>query len=184
VHLTRRLAVMIGGVVVIASAVGLVVAFGGGGPAAGADPNHGIDPVHGAIGGVRVREPRAMAERLLGRGVRVSRKPMQGNAGYTIEQVHYAADALDVWYVTETSGKHRSIVALVSTGDRRYRTKDGLGVGSTLAEAQREPALSCSNVSAPTFADCQGGLGYEKPVTNFQVRGGAVARIIAISVAD
>ncbi len=41
-----------------------------------------------------------------------------------------------------------------------------------------------SNVSAPTYADCQGGLGYEKPVTNFQVRGGKVSRIIAISFAD
>lgn len=175
---------VIGGVAAVASAVGAIVAFGGGGNAAGADSNHGIDPVHGVIGGVRVREPRATAERLLGRGLRVSLKPLHGNAGYTIEQVRYAASALDVWYVTETSGQRRSIVALVSTTDRRYHTKDGLGVGSTLAEAQRERALRCSNMSAPTYADCQGGLGYEKPVTNFQVRGGAVARIVATSVAD
>jgi hypothetical protein len=183
-HLTRRLAVLIGGVVVIASAVGLVVAFGGGGHAGSADPNHSIDPVHGAIGGVRVREPRGTAGRLLGRGARVSRRPMQGNTGYTVEQVRYTASGLDVWYVNEPGGTHRSIVALVSTTARRYRTTDGLGVGSTLAEAQREPALHCSNVSAPTYADCQGGLGYEKPVTTFQIRGGKVSRIIAISVAD
>jgi hypothetical protein len=180
---TGRLAT-IGVAVVVASAIGLGFAIDHGGQGAGEDPNHSIDPVHGAIGGVRVRESRASAEQLLGRGVRVSRRPMQGNAGYIVEKVHYPTSGLDVWYLTETGGRHRSLVGVVITSDRRYRTPDGLGVGSTLVEAQQEKALTCSNVTEPTYADCQGGLGYEQPVTNFQVRSGAVARVIAVSVAD
>jgi hypothetical protein len=34
------------------------------------------------------------------------------------------------------------------------------------------------------YVACQGGLGYERPVTSFTVRGGRVVRVFMVAVAD
>ena len=45
----------------------------------------------------------------------------------------------------------------------------------------RRPASGASQV---TYFACQGGLGYEKPVTSFTVRDGKVVRVFMAAVAD
>jgi len=57
-----------------------------------------------------------------------------------------------------------------------------LRVGSTLAAARKTPGIRCS--SQVTYFACQGGLGYEKPVTSFTVRDGKVVRVFMAAVAD
>jgi hypothetical protein len=184
--------VVIGLVALVAAggALALALAVRGGNESSIGDPQRLIDPVHGVIGGVRVRETRAAAERLLGSGTLVKHHREQGGSQsgpvtFEVEQVHYASSALDVIYVEPLGKPAQARVFAILTHDRRYHTPDGLRAGSSLAAARREKALTCSNLMpSEGYADCQGGLGYERPVTNFQVRGGVVAQVAAISVAD
>lgn len=143
------------------------------------DPNTTID-VTGAIGGVHAHESRSAVERLLGRGQVLSRVRRPGSPPYTLIRVRYPASALGVWYDQVKGGPPR--VAAVFTRSPRYRTADGLRVGSALARARREPGLTCAQQTG--YVDCEGGLGYQKPVTSFMVRGGRIVRIAMFAVAD
>jgi hypothetical protein len=144
------------------------------------DPDTSID-VTGAIGGVRALERRSAAERLLGRGEvvsRVTRHPKEG--AYTLIRVRYQASQLLVVYVARPGRSAR--VAEIFTASPRYRTSDGLRVGSTLARARRERGITCYQQTG--YLACQGGLGYEHPVTSFTVRGGRVIRVLMAARAD
>jgi hypothetical protein len=70
----------------------------------------------------------------------------------------------------------------VFTRSPRYHTADGLRVGSTLAQAHREHGIRCYD--QPGYLACQGGLGYEKPIVSFTVRGGRVVRVFMAAAAD
>ena len=70
----------------------------------------------------------------------------------------------------------------VFTTSPRYHTADGFGVGSTLAQARQEPGIRC--YAQRSYFACQGGLGYEKPITSFTVRNGEVVRVFMAAVAD
>ncbi len=94
--------------------------------------------------------------------------------------MRYPASSLVVVYFVPAGRPGR--VAGVLTDSPRYRTADGLHVGSTLAQARREPGIQCTY--QPGYYACQGGLGYERPVTSFTVRGGRVASVFMAAVAD
>jgi hypothetical protein len=172
--------------VVLVAAGGALVLARVGGKASG-DPNRLIDPVHGVIGGVAVRETRTRAELLLGTGTLVAHHEEMDGSGrpYEVEDVRYASSGLDVEYLSPVGASRRGRVWAVFTRDGRYHTADGLHAGSALADARRERTLTCSNLSpAMGYADCQGGLGTGQPLTNFQVRGGVVGLVVAVSDAD
>ncbi len=64
----------------------------------------------------------------------------------------------------------------------RYHTATGLRVGATLAKARQTPGVRCSY--QVTYFACEGGRGYEQPVTSFTVRHGRVVRVFMAAVAD
>lgn len=144
------------------------------------DPHTLID-VRGAIGGISAGETRARAERILGPGNVVfatTRHPKSG--GYTLTRVAYPGSGLVIMYTRPSH--RRPIVFDISTTSRRYHTADGLRVGSALAQARRTPGIRCYHQVG--YIACQGGLGYEKPVTSFTVRNGKVVRVSMAAVAD
>lgn len=145
------------------------------------DPNTMID-VTGSIGSVKARETRPHVEQLLGRG-RVTSNTTHGQkvgGTYTLTRVRYAASQLVIVYVTAAG--RPPVVFGIFTRSPRYRTADGLHVGSTLSQAPHEPGIRC--YPQPGYYDCQGGLGYEKPVTSFTVKQGRVVRVFVAAVAD
>jgi hypothetical protein len=75
-----------------------------------------------------------------------------------------------------------AFVFSVFTTSPRYYTADGLRVGATLAQARHEPGIQCSPQRG--YSACQGGLGYEKPITSFTVKDGRVVRVSTAAVAD
>jgi len=132
----------------------------GHGAAARPDPNTSID-VTGAIGSVRALELRPAAERLLGGGEVVSsvtRHPRKSGP-YTLTRVRYPASGLTVIYTERPHGTPR--VVEVFTSSARYRTADGLGVGSSLAKARREPGIRC--FAQPGYVACQGASATRSP---------------------
>jgi hypothetical protein len=145
------------------------------------DPNTTID-VTGSIGGVKAREPRVRAERLLGPGELVSTTTHHQEVGgtYTLTRVRYTASQIVIVYITAAA--RPSIVFGIFTSSPRYHTADGLHVDSTLSQARHESGIHCFN--QVSYFACQGGLGYEKPVTSFTVEHGRVVRVFVAAVAD
>jgi hypothetical protein len=94
--------------------------------------------------------------------------------------VSYAASHLVLTYVDTPS--RPAWVFLISTTSPRYRTADDLGVGSTLAAARSSSGITCT--AQPGYQACQGGRGYEQPVTSFTVKQGRVVRVFVAAVAD
>jgi hypothetical protein len=144
------------------------------------DPNTLID-VTGSIGGVKARESRAQVEHLLGLGKVVSTSSHHQKVGgdYTLTRVLYPSSRLVVLYVT--SGKRSPQVFGVFTTSPRYHTATGLRVGSTLEQASHTPGIHCYAQNG--YFACQGGLGYEKPITSFTVKDGRVVRVFVAAVA-
>lgn len=159
----------------LASAAGCSGGHGGG----RVDPNTSID-ITGAIGGVHAHETRSAVERLLGPGQVLSRVTRPGPPRYALIRVRYPASGLGVWYDQARRGP--PLVAAVFTSSTRYRTPDGLRVGSTLAQVHREHGIRC--YAQRGYLACQGGLGYQKPITSFTVRDGRVVRVLMVAVAD
>jgi len=146
-----------------------------------ADPHTLID-IRGAIGGIHAGETRTQAERIIGPGriISTTTRHPNGGAAYTLARVAYPGSDLVIMY-TRTSHR-RPIVFAISTTSRRYHTAGGLRVGSTLAQARGTPGIRCTDQVA--YVACQGGLGYEKPVTSFTVRNGKVVGVFMAAVAD
>ena len=151
-------------------------------PLAGSpDPDTSID-VNGAIGGIHTSDTRRQVEKRLGAGKTISTSTRQRKVGgdYTITRGLYPASQLVVWYAG--SSMRPPLVVVILTSSPRYHTADGLRVGSTLAQARHEPSIRCS-AQLSDFR-CEGGLGYEKPVTGFEVKDGRVVRVFVAAVAD
>jgi len=137
--------------------------------------------VRGAIGGIRAGETRGQAERVLGHGTTISTTTRHPKSGaYTLARVSYPGSGLVVVY--SQPAHRRPIVFGIFTSSRRYHTASGLRVGSTLGQARRTPGVRCFQQSGEV--DCQGGLGYEQPVTGFTVRHGRVVDVFMAAVAD
>jgi hypothetical protein len=145
-----------------------------------ADADTSID-VNGAIGGIHTGDTRIAVEKRLGAGKTISTVSRhQKVGGGTITRVNYPASQLVITYLE--SSTRPAWVFGVSTASPRYQTTDGLGVGSTLTQARHEPGIRCS--VAPGFLACQGGLGYQKPISSFTVRNGRVVSVFTAAVAD
>jgi hypothetical protein len=153
-----------------------------GGTTAGGHP----DPVTsitvgGAFAGIRAGETRAHLERLVGRGRVVLTIARHSNrAGHTLQHVWYAASRLTVVY-TRSGHRPQRVIGVLTTSPR-YNTPSGLRVGASLAQARRTPGVRC--FYQVTFFACEGGKGFEKPVTSVTVRDGNVVRAFMVAVAD
>jgi hypothetical protein len=146
-----------------------------------ADPNTTIN-VDGVVGGIRARDTRVAVEKRLGAGTTISASTHKQKIGgtYTLTRVRYPASQLVVLYVA-SPGRPPWVFGVFTTSPR-YHTADGLRVGSTLAQAQHEPGIRCYDQQS--YFACQGGLGYQKPITSFTVRSGKVVRVFMAAFAD
>jgi hypothetical protein len=110
-----------------------------------------------SIGGVALKGQRSDVERGLGRGFVVHTEdqkppepPVHG------EQVLYAKYGLEVWYVSRNatpSGRARGRVIVVLTHSPRYRTAQGLHVGSSATALRAVGGVNCYHVDT----ECQHG---------------------------
>jgi hypothetical protein len=126
------------------------------------------------IGGVRLQEPRARVDVVLGRatGVRIVRR-----TGPRVISVEYPEAGLTAIY-SVVAGVPRA-AAFVTT-DPRYATRSGVRVGSPLATVRRAPGMRCYNDGD----SCEQGLAYEKPGVVYSLIVGRVVRIEVVAVAD
>jgi hypothetical protein len=140
--------------------------------------------VGGSLAGIHAGETRSAAEGVLGCGHLVSvvrHSDAKRLRTVTIERVHYLDAGLTVVYGRAgRSGTTR--VMAVFTHSTRYHTASGLRVGSTLSQANRTPGITCT--AQLGYEACQGGDGYEKPVTSFTVRNGHVVDVFMAAAAD
>ncbi|HYX87063.1 MAG TPA: hypothetical protein VE777_19005 [Gaiellales bacterium] len=138
--------------------------------------------VTGSIGGVAPRQTRSHVEGLLGPGEVVSTSTRHPKAGGTSNPHAGALSGIWAHRRLRAEWAEASVGVGIFTVRRRYHTVDSLRVGSTLAAARHEDGIRCT--AQPSYAACQGGLGYEKPVTSFTVKDGRVVRVFVAAVAD
>jgi hypothetical protein len=123
-----------------------------------------------SLGGVRLGETKAQVDRVLGGGV-----PAPSVGGLTV--VGYPAAAIVVTFKTDQ-------VFSLATGDARYQTKQGVGVGATAAAVKKLGNASCIDLGGGAF-DCKvddsGGSG-GPPLIDFQGTSGKVRRVEVQSV--
>ena len=104
-------------------------------------------------------------ERLVGPGsVVLTIAPHSKRHGYTLQHVRYAASRLTVVYTRAGHGRQR-VFGVLRTSPR-YHT----------------PGVRC--FYQVTHFACEGGRGYEQPVTSFTVRHGRVVSAFMAAVAD
>ena len=139
------------------------------------------------MGGVALRERRADVERRLRRGFVLhtgDQKPPEPTLHE--EDVLYGKYGLEVIYVsrnaTLVSREHGRVVVLL-THSPRFKTPEGVHVGSTAAELRSIKGVKCENLAG---VDCQhGGQVHNQPGTMFRLSGpGGVVVRIAIAYSD
>jgi hypothetical protein len=123
-----------------------------------------------SMGGVALRERREDAERILGDGHLLGaqdQKPREPRLHF--EAVRYP-NGLQVGYVSENATARsvaRGRVAYLLTRSPRFRTKEGVHVGSTVAELRSIKGVICGNL---LNLDCQhGGRIHNQPGTLFKL---------------
>ena len=139
----------------------------------------------GVVGPIRLFESRSSVGRRLGeRGTVVVQRPERGTTqDVVVTRVRYEDASLEITYLS--SPKYPDGLAyLISTSDPRYRTRDGIGVGSTFRQVRSVDGVRCFNERGEDYADCQVGLGHEHPLVVFDVRAGKVALVAAYGAAD
>jgi hypothetical protein len=136
----------------------------------------------GSIGGVYAGEPKRAVDAMIGHGVAIAGPgTTQRQIPSPFLRVYYPVADLTVIYAQRAG--HDSQVFEVITTNPRYTTATGLGVGSALDQARHTPGITCT--PGPNGqSDCQGGPGYQKPVTSFTVKDGHVVRVFMAAVAD
>ena len=139
-----------------------------------------------SIGGVALREHRSDVERELGHGEVLRTEDQQPpEPRLHFERVLYQ-NGLEVGYVSRSASSRsraQGQVVYLLTHSPRFRTSEGVHVGSSAAELQTIRDVTCGNVLG---LDCQhGGHVHNEPGTFFKLSGpgGAVARI-AIAFSD
>jgi hypothetical protein len=123
-----------------------------------------------SIGPVSLLEPIRDVERALGKGMTVHSDDRYGR------YVRYAKVGIDVAYAP--GPKHREVAFAILTTSSRYRTRDGVGVGSSLQAVAAIKGIKCYG-----GRDCQHGNVHNKPGTGFALRDGKVWRIV-ITILD
>jgi hypothetical protein len=139
---------------ILTAVAGLVAVCSSGG-ANGSSPSRLI-VLDRSIAGVTLLEQRAAVERTLGHGTSLG-APAPG-----VMRVAYRKETLVVGYVTGGS-KHETVVLLLDTRSPRYRTRSGVGVGSSSAKL-----MSLGGVNCFGGTQCQHGYkAVNKPGTTF-----------------
>jgi len=137
--------------------------------------------VGGALGGVRGGETRTAVERLLGSGQTDSvTRHHYPRRDVSLYRVRYPASGLTIVYGQAGAGRER-VAGVISTSPR-YHTTTGLRVGATLGIARHTPGIHCT--AQRGYVACQGGRGFEQPVTSFTVRNGRVVQVFMAAAAD
>jgi hypothetical protein len=137
------------------TAVAVLVAVCSSGGALGSSPSRLI-VLDRSIAGVTLLEQRSAVEKALGHGTSLG-APAPG-----VMLVAYRKGTLVVGYVTGGS-KHETVALLLDTRSPRYRTRTGVGVGSSYAKLMSIGGVHC-------FGGMQCQHGYEavnKPGTTF-----------------
>jgi hypothetical protein len=120
-----------------------------------------------SIGGVSLKELRSSVERQLGRGL-VLRSTVDKTAKPTPDrftEVSYGSGSLLVFYVSATAFPGR--VEALETRSGRYRTRSGLGVGSSYTKL-----ISAGGVDCYGGTECQHGYSaLNRPGTTFRLDG-------------
>jgi hypothetical protein len=140
----------------LATSVAIGIAVAGCGDSRRGDRGHrgeGLIVLDHSIGSIALREERVEVERRLGEGFVLS-TDNQRQPPVHMENVLYAKYGLRVWYSSRTSSPTsvaRGRVGAVLTLSSRYRTPQGIHVGSRAAELRGILGLKCS------LNDCQHG---------------------------
>ena len=124
-----------------------------------------------SVGGVRVHESQTQVEMVLGDGKTKSSRLT--SSAVTLKSVDYGG--LIVRYAGVDS-KHLLVVG-VYTSSRRFRSSDGLGVGSTIADLRNDPAVDCSNAASLTTPSCQAPRGTPGVTTVLAINHGRVSEV-------
>jgi hypothetical protein len=137
------------------SLLGSLAESSGSGSAAG-NPAPSMQITVSSLGGIRLGEAKAGVDVVLGSGT-----PAPRSGGLSV--VGYPAAAM---VVTFKNGR----VFSIATGDARYHTAQGVGVGSAADEVKKPPNVSCIDLGSGAFdckADESGGSG-SPPEIDFQ----------------
>ena len=117
-----------------------------------------------SLGSVRLLEKKSDVDRALGKGATLHNDQHYGH------EVRYS-EGLDVFYAP--GPKHQEVAFAVMTTSRRYRTRSGVGVGSSQTAVESLDGVHCYG---PT--QCQhGAAGQGEPGTAFAIRDGKVWRV-------
>jgi hypothetical protein len=120
-----------------------------------------------SIGGVSLREQHSAVDRQVGRGVVLSSKLDRSArpAPVRVERVSYMSGALIVTYVSEA--KQQPVAIILESASPRFRTRSGVGVGSTFAALRSIRGVKCY---APASTECQHGyVAVDGPGTTFRL---------------
>jgi hypothetical protein len=134
-----------------------------------------------SIGGVALGEKRIDAERHLGRGfVRHAGDQKPPEPALHTEDVLYAKYGLEVGYVSGNAtqaSRERGRVFVLLTHSPRYRTPQGVHVGSSAGDLYAIKGVKCGNLLG--LDGQHGGHVHNQPGTLFRLSGpsGVVARI-------
>jgi hypothetical protein len=139
-----------------------------------------------SIGGVSLRERRLEVEHVLGRGVVLhtsDQKPPEPRLHF--EDVLYS-NGLEIGYVSGDAtprSRARGQVIILLTRSPRFRTPQGVHVGSTAAGLGSINGVKCGNLAN---VECQhGGHVHNQPGTLFRLSGpGGVVVSISIAYSD
>jgi hypothetical protein len=136
------------------AAVCAVLTLGAGQAAATVPSSSNLIVLDRSIGGVSLREQRSAVDRQVGRGVVVSSKLDRSArpAPVRVERVSYMSGALIVTYVSEA--KQQPVAVILQSVSPRFRTRSGVGVGSTFASLRSIGGVKCY---APASTECQHG---------------------------
>jgi hypothetical protein len=172
----------LGSLIAVVSFAYVVTACGGSGRSNG----NKVIVLDRSMGGVALGEKRADVERRLGHGFVLhvgDQKPPEPRLYF--EDVLYS-NGLEVGFVSRNatpSARARGRVAFLLTRSPRFRTPEGVHVGSTAAELRSIKGVKCVNLAN---LDCQhGGHVHNQAGTMFRLSApnGVVARI-AVAYSD
>ena len=124
-----------------------------------------------SLGGIELGESQAAVERLTGSGHKLN---TQG-----VDEVAYAVPGggLRIAYGSLFASEPQDAVLVASTDSPRFRTSEGVGVGSSLAEVKALGAMNCGPTDV-RHDQCQ-TLAYG-PGLEFDLTDGRVARVALV----